>query len=102
MLLFIAGLVIAFRMVAKALRLSKGAQFQEQFLIWSLGCILFGHVTAMVSVSYFDQSVFYLYLVLAAIAAVQAVPVPAAKEDFQCETVVAVPSAHEANLCHHR
>ncbi len=102
MLLFIGGLVVAFGMVTKALRANEDAPVQEQFLIWTLGCILFGHVTAMMSVSYFDQSVFFLYFVLAAIATVQTVSVPAAEVEFERATDVDSPSNHETNLCHHR
>jgi hypothetical protein len=86
MLLFIWSLVIAFKMVSKTLRANRSAPFQEQFLLWMLGCILFGHVTAMVSVSYFDQSVFFLYFVLAAIATLQTVTVLV--EELEGETVV--------------
>lgn len=102
MLLFIGSLVVAFSMIAKALRANENAPVQEQFLIWTLGCILFGHVTAMMSVSYFDQSVFFLYFVLAAIATVQTVPVPVATLEFEREKAVDSTSGHEANLCHHR
>ena len=82
MLLFIWSLVIAFKMVSKALCAKTSAPLQEQFLLWTLGCILFGHVTAMVSVSYFDQSIFSLYLVLAAIASVQTAFASAAAVEF--------------------
>ena len=47
---------------------------QEQFLIWCLGSILFSHAATMISVSYFDQSVFFLYLVLAAIGSLRIGP----------------------------
>lgn len=100
MLLFIGGLVIAFKMVSKALQVNKMAPVEEQYLIWTLGCILFGHVTAMFSVSYFDQSVFFLYLILAAIAAVKTVSVAATEPEFEHEKVVDSPSSHEADLCH--
>ena len=86
MLLFIGSLVTAFKMVSKALRAKRDAPFQEQFLLWTLGCILFGHVTAMLSVSYFDQSVFFLYFVLAAISTLQTVTVTEA--GLESETVV--------------
>lgn len=99
LLLFVGSLVVAFRMVAKVLREDKGAPRHDQFLLWILGCILFGHVTAMVSVSYFDQSVFYLYFVLAVIATVQAVP--AAETKREPEMVVDAPANHEGDLCNH-
>ena len=94
LLLFVWSLVVAFGMVSKTLRANLRAPGQEEFLIWTLGCILFGHVTAMLSISYFDQSVFFLYFVLAAIATLQAAPVVAV--ELEHETVVAAPLSHEA------
>jgi hypothetical protein len=94
MALFIWSLVIAFRMVSKALRDNRSAPFQVQFLFWTLGCILFAHVTAMVSISYFDQTVFFLYFVLAAISTLQAVP--AVQVEFGHETVVGAALGQEA------
>jgi hypothetical protein len=102
LLLFVWSLVIAFGMVAKVLRTNRSVRGTDQFLMWTLGCVLFGHVAAMVSVSYFDQSVFYLYFVLAAIATAQTVPVPATEVEFEREQFVDSSSGHEANLCHHR
>jgi len=67
LLLFVGGLVAAFSLVGRALDASENTPFQEQFVIWTLGCILFGHLVTMMSVSYFDQSIFFLYLILAAI-----------------------------------
>lgn len=71
--LFIGILIAAFVSVSKALRLKACSPVQEQFLIWTLGCILFAQVATMMSVSYFDQSVFFLYLPLAAIASLRTV-----------------------------
>lgn len=70
MLLFIGVMVAGFVSVGKALRLSLDAPVEKRFLIWTLGSILFGHAATMLSVSYFDQSVVFLYLVLAAIGSV--------------------------------
>jgi hypothetical protein len=67
MLLFIWVLGVAFAAVGRALR-SESKTDDQRFLIWTLGATLFGHVTAFLSISYFDtQSVVFLYLVLAAI-----------------------------------
>ena len=97
--LFISSLVIAYGMISKMLRADRDVPAREQFLMWALGCILFGHMTAMVSVSYFDQSIFYLYFVLAAIATAQ--KVPAAKMVYEQETVIDASPGHEGNLCNH-
>jgi hypothetical protein len=70
MLLFVGILAVGFASVGKALSSNKNAPVEQQFLIWTLGSILFAHVATMVSVSYFDQSVVFLYLVLAAIGSI--------------------------------
>jgi len=75
LLLFVGILVAAFSSVGKALEANEDAPFQEQFIIWTLGCILFGHLVTMMSVSYFDQSIFFLYLVLATIGSLSMVNV---------------------------
>lgn len=63
--LFIAGLAKGFSIVGK--RLSENASVQDQFVLWALGAGLFAHAATLVSVSYFDQSFVFLYVVLAAI-----------------------------------
>ena len=71
MLLFIIILAAAFHALGRALRVNKFASMEHRFLIWVLGSILFGHVMNFFSISLFDQSVVFFYLVLAAISAVQ-------------------------------
>jgi hypothetical protein len=71
MLLFMGLLYIAFVRIGKALKVNKEAPGEQQFLIWTLGSILFGHVTTFVSISYFDQTVVYLYLALACIGSLR-------------------------------
>jgi len=66
--LFIGILAAAFSIVRRALRLNAGAPREQRFLIWTLGAILFGHVTNFFSIAYFDQSVVFFYLLLAGIA----------------------------------
>ncbi len=71
MLLFVLILVAGFQAVGQALQKNKNASMEYRFLIWTLGAILFGHVMNFFSISLFDQSVVFFYLVLAAISAVQ-------------------------------
>lgn len=71
MFLLIMILMAAFRAVGHALRRSEHASLEHRFLIWTLGAILFGHVLNFFSISLFDQSIVFFYLVLAAIGAVQ-------------------------------
>jgi hypothetical protein len=80
MFLFIAALVKGFSFVG-ARMVDEATPAQDRFLIWSLGASLFAHVATCISVSYFDQSVFFIYLTLASIASsakcLQEVVVPA-------------------------
>ena len=73
MLLFIWILVVGFSEIGRALRANRQAPFAQQFLIWTLGCMLFGHLTNIFSISYFDQSIVFFYLLLAMIATLRVV-----------------------------
>ena len=66
--LLIGVLVAAFSIVSKALKLNTNASRDQRFLIWTLGALLFGHVSNFFSISYYDQSIVYYYLVLAGVA----------------------------------
>ncbi|MBK6854915.1 MAG: hypothetical protein IPG93_25910 [Burkholderiales bacterium] len=83
MLSFIVVLAIAFSYVGRAVRQvpanatatntntntnANTATTSSHLVIWALGAALFGHVVTFLSVSYFDQSVIFLYATLAAIA----------------------------------
>jgi hypothetical protein len=70
MILFIWLIVAAFLRISQALRVRKGAPLADQFVIWTLGAILFGHATAFWSISYFDQTIVFLCLVLACIGSI--------------------------------
>jgi len=67
MILFIYTLAKGFSFVGRA---TPDAQSSTRFMIWALGAALFAHAATFVSVSYFDQSVVFLYLTLAAISSV--------------------------------
>lgn len=71
MLLFIMVLVAAFDIVGSALLENESAPMEHSFLIWTLGAILFGLVCNFFTISLFDQSVVFLYLILASIGAVR-------------------------------
>jgi len=68
--IFIAIIVYCFQSIGKSLKLLECAPFRNQFLIWTLGVTLFGHVVAFISVSYFDQIRVMWYLLLAAISSI--------------------------------
>jgi uncharacterized membrane protein YwzB len=79
MLLFMATLFAAFAAIGKALHLKQNGSVEQRFLFWTLGSILFGHATTFFSISYFDQSAIFFYLIIAVIAALDSVaPAPAA------------------------
>jgi hypothetical protein len=68
MLLFIAVLAKGFSSVGAVTSRSADAPGPPGscFTMWTLGAALFTHAATFVSISYFDQSVVFLYLVLAA------------------------------------
>jgi hypothetical protein len=71
MMLFVAFFVKGFSYVGQGLR----ADTTQQFYPWVVGVSLFAHLMTCLSVSYFDHSVMFLYLTLAASVGVSAVPV---------------------------
>lgn len=71
MLLFMWLIVVAFLRISKVLRANHTSPLSSQFIIWTLGAILFGHATAFWSISYFDQTIVFLCLVLACIGSLR-------------------------------
>jgi hypothetical protein len=70
MLIFALVLVAAFRAIGIALQCHKSSAFEQQFLVWTVGALLFGHVVNFFGISLFDQSVVFFYLALASVGAV--------------------------------
>jgi hypothetical protein len=70
MLLFIAILAKAFSFIGRTVRQMPELSQQSGLMAWALGASLFAHSVTFVSVSYFDQSVVFLYLTLALIGSV--------------------------------
>ena len=68
MLLFIAILAKAFSFVGRetSMQGESGVEDGSRFVLWALGSALFVHAVSFMSISYFDQSVVFFYLVLAA------------------------------------
>ena len=67
MLLFIAILVKGFSFVGQVLHKHDGFCQEFDFKVWALGASLFAHAVTLISVSYFDQSFVFLYMILAVI-----------------------------------
>jgi hypothetical protein len=66
--LFICILGCGFRYVGQVARTLRGWDFDREFFAWTIGAGLFAHAASCVSVAYFDQSIVFLYLTLAALA----------------------------------
>jgi hypothetical protein len=71
MFLFISIIWYGFRYVGESLKLRVQAAVKDQFFVWCLGASLFAHAASCISVSYFDQSIFFLYFDLAMIASLR-------------------------------
>jgi len=71
MLMFIAVLVKGFSIVGSRLHQTEPGQPNTPFVAWALGASLFAHAVTFLAVSYFDQSVMFLYLVVSAIGTLQ-------------------------------
>lgn len=82
LILFVLMLWAAFRAVGRALRENEGQSPERGFLIWTLGAMLFGLVMNLWSISLFDQSVSFFYMVLAMIGAIQLPLAAALKESL--------------------
>jgi len=70
MLSFIAVLVLAFSFLGRTLGAISRMEFKWQLLVWSIGVSLFANAATCISVAYFDQSILFLYVTLAAIATI--------------------------------
>lgn len=70
MFLFIAILVKGFSFVGQCLRQEEKLPPEFRFLVWSFGAALFSHAATCISVSYFDQSVVFMYLTLAVVGSI--------------------------------
>lgn len=75
MFLFITVLATAFSFIGRTLQQTPKWSSQSQFMIWALGASLFAHSATFVSVTYFDQSVVFIYLTLALIGSVGSQPI---------------------------
>ncbi|HEY6260520.1 MAG TPA: O-antigen ligase family protein [Nitrospiraceae bacterium] len=101
MMLFIFELGLAFYYVGQSLRLRAETSSAHHFLIWSLGSGLFAHAVTCVSVSYFEQSITFLYLNLAVIGSLQATALAEARDApsvFGSESSDGHPEREAANV----
>lgn len=64
--LFVAMLGRGFALIGDYLRSGEAPSLRDQRFFWALGSSLFAHVVTFIAVAYFDQSLVFLYLTLAA------------------------------------
>lgn len=69
---FILSIRLAFKYVGHTVRYYKRVGSGDPFFMWSLGASLFAHAASCISVAYFDQSITFLYTVLASICSLYA------------------------------
>lgn len=72
LLLFVLLLAKGFSIVGQSVQATKKASSEQDFFCWALGASLFAHAATCISVTYFDQSIVFLYVTLAAIAGIGA------------------------------
>lgn len=73
LLTFMAVLAVGFAHVGRAGRVRGDESPARRVFVWAVGASLFAHAAAFISVSYFDQSVIFLYLTLAVIGSMPSV-----------------------------
>jgi hypothetical protein len=93
MFLFIAILAKGFSLVGQCLRQGAKLSPEFRFLVWSLGASLFSHATTCISISYFDQSVVFLYLTLAVVGSIWSCTILQAKVENAQENRIHISSA---------
>ena len=73
---------------------NRGAPSREHFLLWALGASMFAHTATSISVTYYDQSFLFFYLVPAAVASVRF------KERYPAANVEYLATEVELGLAH--
>jgi hypothetical protein len=90
MIVFTAMLIAAFRVVGRALRSDQLQSPRHAFLVWTAGAMLFGYVVNFWSITLFDQSISFFYMVLAVIGAIELPAVVRAASERMPAPAVAV------------
>ena len=95
MFIFIAVICTGFWAIGRTLQGSQEVVKDYQFLIWTLGAILFGHASTFFSVSYFDQTAVFFYMLLAVIGSVAS---PVLSNRGACSMLDSTVSANETRV----
>lgn len=80
MLLMIYIMIVAFRWVGAAIIEFESDHEGRSFMIWAFGAGLFSHAATSISVSYFDQSMMFFWLNIAAISSVYSIMLASREE----------------------
>lgn len=67
MLLFIGVLFKAFQFLGRGMNAMRKERNPAEFMLWCAGVSLFAHCVTFLSISYFDQSYVFLFLVIGAV-----------------------------------
>lgn len=76
MLLFIAILVKAFQYLGRGMQFLRARHDPSEYLLWCYGAALFAHCVAFLSVSYYDQSYVFVFLIVGAAGGLAAIQSP--------------------------
>jgi hypothetical protein len=71
MLLFIAILLTGCFFIGRCIKQEASLNSESRIMVWSFGASLFTHTVTFLSISYFDQTIIFLYLTLAAISSIK-------------------------------
>jgi len=69
--IYVLYLIKAFRGVGRLVKDEADKDERRKFVAWCLGASLFSHACSSISVNYFDQSVVFIYLAIAAIVSLE-------------------------------
>jgi len=99
MILFVAIIVYAFRLVGRSSRIAEKIHKRRTArLVWSSGASLLAHTVTYVSVTYFDQNFVNWYLLLAIISTLSEQLSIAKSENTRKSVQISVPRALPAEL----
>ena len=68
MTLFVLIIVLCFRDLGKSLQVMENESIVIRITLWSMGVVLFAHVVSFISVSYYDQTIVFWFLLLSMIS----------------------------------
>jgi hypothetical protein len=95
LLTFVAVMAVSFRNVGRNLAATQWAG-PSSFVAWTAGSALFAIAVTSVSISYFDQSVLWLYMTMAFCSSLAGAPVTVASQPPVPATLPALIASHRA------